>query len=38
MNHLTENLSALDLLPKLNDDAMEQIENILKNKPDKPAF
>ncbi len=38
MHHLTENLSALELLPKLNDDAMEEVEKILLNKPEHPAF
>jgi voltage-dependent potassium channel beta subunit len=34
---VTENLKAMDLLKKLNDDVMERIETILGNKPDPPV-
>lgn len=38
VNHLEENLSALELLPQLTDEVMEKIEEILGNKPAAPMF
>lgn len=35
---ITENLKALDVLPKLTDDVMEKIEGILDNKPEHPPM
>ena len=33
VNHLKENLKALDTLPLLTEDVMEEIEKVLDNKP-----
>ena len=38
VNHLEENFKALDALSLLTDDVMEEIENILDNKPPKPIW
>ena len=35
---LLENLKALDVLPLLNEDVMEQIENVIQTKPVQPDF
>lgn len=38
MNQLTENLGAVDVLPKLTDEVMLKIDEIAGNKPAMPAF
>ena len=38
VHHLTETLESIDLLERLTPDVIESIENVLGNKPDKPAF
>lgn len=38
LNHLEENLSALDLVGRLDDSVLEKIEDILDNKPERPAW
>lgn len=38
LHHLEENLSALDLVSRLDDSVMEKIEDILENKPERPAW
>ena len=38
VNQLTETLTSLELLPLLNDELMEKIEDILENKPKHPPF
>ena len=35
-SQITENLKAMDILPKLTDSVMEEIENILENRPEFP--
>jgi aryl-alcohol dehydrogenase-like predicted oxidoreductase len=37
-DQLTENLEALDVLPLLNTEVMERIENVLQNKPVLPEW
>ena len=37
LNQLEENLKALDVLPKLTAEVMEEIERVLNNKPDPVA-
>ncbi|MEO1437535.1 MAG: aldo/keto reductase, partial [Bacteroidota bacterium] len=37
-HHLEETLQAVDLLPELTDEVMQQIEGILSNKPPQPMF
>ncbi|NJN41659.1 MAG: aldo/keto reductase [Flammeovirgaceae bacterium] len=37
-SQLTENLAALEALPKLTDDVLDQVESIMENKPTAPAF
>ena len=38
VDQLTETLTSLELLPLLNDELMEKIEDILENKPNHPPF
>ncbi|TVQ42258.1 MAG: aldo/keto reductase [Saprospirales bacterium] len=38
VEQLTETLTSLELLPLLNDELMEKIEDILENKPNHPPF
>lgn len=38
VDQLTETLTSLELLPFLNDELMEKIEDILENKPNHPPF
>lgn len=38
LKHLEENLSALDLVDRLDDSVLEKIEDILDNKPEHPAW
>jgi aryl-alcohol dehydrogenase-like predicted oxidoreductase len=35
---LLENLKALQVLPKLKDDVMQQIENIMQSAPKQPEY
>ena len=38
LHHLEENLSALDLLSRIDDGVMESIEGVLGNTPERPAW
>jgi len=38
ISQLEENIQALELLEKLNDEVMEKIESVLENKPQHPMF